>query len=64
MGIWEEKVNICGGVLILGYLYGVLGVILVMCFFYESKCCDMWYVIVVLGSGGGIGIVVLFEVIK
>lgn len=64
LGISEEKVNIRGGALTLGHPYGASGAILATRLFYESKRRDVRYVIAALGSGGGIGTAVLFEVIK
>ncbi|MGE7304415.1 acetyl-CoA C-acyltransferase [Priestia megaterium] len=64
LGIREEKVNIRGGALNLGHPYGASGAILATRLFYESKRRDVRYVIAALGSGGGIGTAVLFEVIK
>ncbi|MGE1196734.1 acetyl-CoA C-acyltransferase [Priestia megaterium] len=64
LGISQEKVNIRGGALTLGHPYGASGAILATRLFYESKRRDVRYVIAALGSGGGIGTAVLFEVIK
>lgn len=60
-----EKLNVSGGALTMGHPYGASGSILVTRLFYEvqrNKAAK--YVIAAIGSGGGIGVAVLFEAIQ
>lgn len=67
LSIPTSKLNVCGGALSIGHPYGASGSILITRLFYEAqrrKQLDMNYVLAAIGSGGGIGLAVLFEVIK
>ncbi|MDA1475997.1 acetyl-CoA C-acyltransferase [Bacillus changyiensis] len=64
LGIPYHKLNVNGGALALGHPYGASGSILVTRLFYEAKRRnDLKYVVAAIGSGGGIGTALLFEVI-
>lgn len=61
------KLNICGGSLSIGHPYGASGSIMITRLFYEvqrRKDLELNYVLAAIGSGGGIGVAVLFEVLK
>jgi len=59
-----EKLNIRGGSIALGHPYSASGSILITHLFYEvQRRQDCKYVIAAIGSGGGIGLAMLFEVI-
>ncbi|MDQ0200464.1 acetyl-CoA C-acetyltransferase [Neobacillus ginsengisoli] len=58
-----EKLNVSGGALTIGHPYGASGAILVTRLFYEvQRRKGAKYVLAAIGSGGGIGVAVLFEV--
>lgn len=60
-----EKINVCGGALTIGHPYGASGAMLVTRLFHEvQRRQNSKYVIATIGSGGGIGLAVLFEVIQ
>lgn len=62
LNIPYERLNIRGGALTLGHPYGASGTILVTRLFHEvQKHEKVKYVIAAIGSGGGIGVAVLFE---
>jgi len=64
LSIPYEKLNVCGGALTLGHPYGASGSIMVTRLFYEvQRRNDIKYVLAAIGSGGGIGVTVLFEVV-
>ena len=64
LSIPYEKLNVCGGALTIGHPYGASGSIMVTRLFYEvQRRKDIKYVLAAIGSGGGIGVTVLFEVI-
>lgn len=57
-----EKLNVSGGALTIGHPYGASGAILVTRLFHEvHRKKDVNYVLAAIGSGGGIGVAVLFE---
>ncbi|MEH6943821.1 acetyl-CoA C-acyltransferase [Bacillus sp. JJ722] len=59
-----EKINVCGGALTIGHPYGASGAMLVTRLFHEvQRRPNSKYVIAAIGSGGGIGLATLFEVI-
>lgn len=59
-----EKLNVSGGALTIGHPYGASGAILVTRLFYEvQRRKGANFVLAAIGSGGGIGVAVLFEVI-
>ncbi|WP_041076811.1 acetyl-CoA C-acyltransferase [Bacillus sp. OxB-1] len=59
------KLNVSGGALTTGHPYGASGAILVTRLFYEvQRRQDVNYVLAAIGSAGGIGLAVLFEVIR
>lgn len=59
-----EKLNPHGGALTLGHPYGASGSILVTRLFHEAhRSKDLKFVMAAIGSGGGIGLAVLFEAI-
>lgn len=65
LSIPEEKLNVRGGALTIGHPYGASGAILVTRLFYEVQRREgLRYVLVAIGSAGGIGLAVLFEVIS
>jgi acetyl-CoA C-acetyltransferase len=60
-----EKLNVSGGALTIGHPYGASGAILVTRLFYEvQRRRKTKYVLAAIGSGGGIGVAVLFEAVK
>lgn len=59
--ILEEKFNIYGGVIVLGYLIGVFGVCIIVLLLNELKYENKYIGVVFLCVGGGIGIVIIFE---
>ncbi|WP_299089440.1 acetyl-CoA C-acyltransferase [uncultured Metabacillus sp.] len=64
LSIPYSKLNVHGGALAIGHPYGASGAMLITRLFYEvqrRKNCN--YVLAAIGSGGGIGLAVLFEVI-
>lgn len=52
-GIFEDCLNVNGGVIVVGYLYGVLGVCLMGYVLIEGKWCGVKYVVVMMCIGGG-----------
>jgi acetyl-CoA C-acetyltransferase len=61
----SEKLNVLGGALTTGHPYGASGAILVTRLFYEAqRRKNARYVLAAIGSAGGIGLAVLFEVMK
>ena len=58
------KINPRGGALALGHPYGASGAVLVTRLFQEAQRTDMHYAVAAIGSGGGIGLAVLFEVVR
>lgn len=62
LSIPYEKVNIRGGALAIGHPYGASGAVLVTRLFYEAKRRPQAkYAVAAIGSGGGVGVAVLFE---
>ncbi|PLT33350.1 acetyl-CoA C-acyltransferase [Bacillus sp. V5-8f] len=62
LSIPYEKLNIRGGALTMGHPYGASGAILVSRLFYEvQRRTQGKYVLAAIGSGGGIGVAVLFQ---
>lgn len=60
-----EKLNVSGGALTIGHPYGASGAILVTRLFYEVQRRErMKYVLAAIGSAGGVGLAVLFEVVE
>jgi acetyl-CoA C-acetyltransferase len=65
LSIPYQKLNISGGALTIGHPYGASGAILVTRLFYEvQRKKEANYVLAAIGSGGGIGVAVLFEAVK
>lgn len=65
LSIPYEKLNVSGGALTTGHPYGASGAVLVTRLFYEvQRRKDAKFVIAAIGSGGGVGLAVLFEVMK
>ncbi|PEC48608.1 acetyl-CoA C-acyltransferase [Bacillus sp. AFS077874] len=67
LSIPTSKLNSCGGALTIGHPYGASGSIIVTRLFYEvqrRKNLDSNYVVAAIGSGGGIGLAVLFEIVN
>ena len=63
LSIPEEKLNVSGGALTTGHPYGASGAILVTRLFYEvQRRTGLKYVLASIGSAGGVGLAVLFEV--
>lgn len=64
LSIPYEKLNVSGGALTIGHPYGASGAILVTRLFYEvQRRNNAKYVLAAIGSGGGIGVAVLFEAV-
>jgi acetyl-CoA C-acetyltransferase len=64
LSIPYDKLNVCGGALTLGHPYGASGSIMITRLFYEvQRRKGIKYVLAAIGSGGGIGVAVLFEVV-
>lgn len=64
LSIPYEKLNVCGGALTVGHPYGASGCIMITRLFYEvQRRKNIKYVLAAIGSGGGIGVAVLFEVV-
>ncbi len=64
LGIPFSKINVRGGALALGHPYGASGAALVTRLFYEAqKRTDCQYAVAAIGSGGGIGLALLFEIL-
>lgn len=61
-GIDFEKFNVNGGVIFIGYFYGMSGVCLIGYILFEGQCWGVKYVVVIMCVGGGMGVVGLFEV--
>ena len=60
-----EKLNTCGGALTIGHPYAASGAIMVTRLFYEvQRRKDLKYVLAAIGSGGGVGVAMLFEVVN
>lgn len=65
LSIPVDKLNVCGGALTMGHPYGASGAILVTRLFHEViRIKNAKYVIAAVGSGGGIGVTILLEVVK
>lgn len=65
LSIPYEKLNISGGALTIGHPYGASGAILVTRLFYEvQRRKGLKYVLAAIGSAGGVGLAVLFEVVE
>lgn len=61
----NDKLNVLGGALTTGHPYGASGAILVTRLFYEvQRRKGIRYVLAAIGSAGGIGVAVLFEVVQ
>jgi acetyl-CoA C-acetyltransferase len=59
-----NKLNVAGGALTMGHPYGASGAIMVTRLFYEAqRKRQSKYVLAAIGSAGGIGIAMLFEVL-
>jgi acetyl-CoA C-acetyltransferase len=64
LSIPYKKLNVCGGALTLGHPYGASGSIMITRLFYEvQRRKGVKYVLAAIGSGGGIGVAMLFEVL-
>lgn len=64
LSIPYEKLNVNGGALTIGHPYAASGAILVTRLFYEvQRRRKANYVLAAIGSGGGIGVAMLFEVV-
>ncbi|WHY64333.1 acetyl-CoA C-acyltransferase [Cytobacillus firmus] len=64
LSIPYEKLNVNGGALTVGHPYGASGAVLVTKLFYDvqrRRSCK--YVLAAIGSGGGVGAVILFEAV-
>ncbi|MED3662018.1 acetyl-CoA C-acyltransferase [Ureibacillus sp. FSL K6-8385] len=58
------KLNVRGGALAIGHPYGASGAVLVTRLFYEvQRRPQARYVLAAIGSGGGVGVAVLFETV-
>lgn len=64
LSIPYDKLNVAGGALTIGHPYGASGALLVTRLFYEvQRRQGLKYVLAAIGSGGGVGVAVLFEVV-
>ena len=64
LSIPYEKINVRGGALAIGHPYGASGAVLVTRLFYEvERRPQARYVLAAIGSGGGVGVAVLFEAV-
>ena len=64
LAIPYDKLNVSGGALTTGHPYGASGAILVTRLFHEvQRRKGLKYVLAAIGSAGGVGLAVLFEVI-
>ncbi len=64
LSIPYEKLNVCGGALTLGHPYGASGSMVITRLFHQvQRRKDLKYVLAAIGSGGGIGVAVLLEVV-
>lgn len=54
--------NVNGGVIFIGYLYGMIGLRMVGYVLIEGKRWGVKYVVCIMCVGGGMGVVGLFEV--
>lgn len=64
LSIPYDKLNVCGGALTIGHPYGASGSIMVTRLFCEvQRRNHVKYVLAAIGSGGGIGVAMLFEVL-
>jgi acetyl-CoA C-acetyltransferase len=64
LSIPYEKINVHGGALTIGHPYGASGAMLVTRLFYEvQRRPQTQYVLAAIGSAGGVGVTVLFEVV-
>lgn len=59
---WEQ-INPYGGALAIGHPYGASGAVLVTRLFHTAMRANGKYAVAAIGSGGGIGLAVLFEVL-
>lgn len=59
-----ERINPYGGALAIGHPYGASGAVLVTRLFHTAVECQSRYTVTAIGSGGGIGLAVLFEVLR
>jgi acetyl-CoA C-acetyltransferase len=60
-----RKLNVHGGALTIGHPYGASGAILLTRLFHEvQRRKKLKYVVAAIGSGGGIGVALLFEVVN
>ncbi|GLB60100.1 putative acetyl-CoA C-acetyltransferase YhfS [Cytobacillus sp. NCCP-133] len=65
LSIPYEKLNVNGGALTIGHPYGASGAIMVTKLFHEvQRRKSAKYALAAIGSGGGIGVAVLFEVVS
>ncbi|MBB6447217.1 acetyl-CoA C-acyltransferase [Bacillus benzoevorans] len=65
LSIPYEKINVRGGALTIGHPYGASGAVLVTRLFYEvQRRPQARYVVAAIGSGGGVGVAVLFEAVS
>ncbi|MBM7647445.1 acetyl-CoA C-acetyltransferase [Bacillus ectoiniformans] len=64
LSIPYEKLNVRGGALTIGHPYSASGAVLVTRLFYEvQRRKGAKYAVAAIGSGGGIGVAVLFEIV-
>ncbi|WP_181782254.1 MULTISPECIES: acetyl-CoA C-acyltransferase [Cytobacillus] len=62
LSIPYEKLNVNGGALTIGHPYGASGAVMITKLFYEvQRRPPSKYVLAAIGSGGGVGVAVLFE---
>lgn len=61
LGISEEVINVNGGVIVMGYLLGVIGGMFVSMVLDELECCELKCVMILFCVGGGMGIFIIIE---
>lgn len=62
LSIPYEKLNVNGGALTIGHPYGASGAVMITKLFYDiQRRPSSKYVLAAIGSGGGVGVAVLFE---
>lgn len=61
LGVDLSKFNVNGGVQVLGYFLGVIGVKLMVILIYELCCCKQWFGLLVICEGLGMVNVIIIE---
>lgn len=61
LGIDEDKFNILGGVIVLGYLFGMMGVCIIIMLLNNLQIYDKMFGLEIMCVGGGQGMVMVIE---